>query len=102
MESFPFTQNVKYMQDYKDKFLSRYRTRWVEDRTGENGSPRALEVPIRAASEQEFAFQSAQANLSKMGYHVEDRTQLAMLRDKDEYEDALNIMSQARAYVHGM
>ena len=101
METYPFTLNVKYMEDYKDKFLSRYRTRWLKDKSRDSESPRELDLPLRAASEQEYAFQSVQANLSKMGIHIEDRSQLAMLCDKDEYEDALNIMAQARAYIQG-
>ena len=96
-----FTLNEKYLDDYKAKFLSRYRARWLEDKSRFDDRTRLLREIQSGGSEHASAFQSAQASLSQLGFHVEDEMDLNKLGEKDAYEDALDIMALARAYFHG-
>ena len=91
------------MDDYKAKFGSRYRARWLEDRSGSDDVVKTLQnlKTSGQSMSQSAALKNGLAFLSNLGVHVENPMEFTKLLPRDDYEDSLEIMSQVRAYFHG-
>ena len=91
------------LADYKDKFGSQYRARWLQERSTSNQTINMLQsLGTEQSLEHDSPIRRILADLSAMGISVENPMGLTSLLPKDEFEDSLEIMSSVRAYFHGM
>ncbi|KAL4248958.1 hypothetical protein ABKN59_007409 [Abortiporus biennis] len=95
------TLNTHYFKDYRDKFLSYYRAcRW--DRGGSNSLISELQnySPPSGYHPNQFndCTSKALSGLAGIGISGIEPTDLAKLLPADEYEPALHIMAEVRAY----
>lgn len=95
LEDRPFTLNTHYLADYKDKFLTYYRTcRYADTNTLLMDS---ISAPVAADS----AMGKTLAGLAEVGLTGVQPCDLPKLLPPDAMAPALGIMADVRAYFQG-
>jgi hypothetical protein len=110
IEKRAFTLNTHYYSDYKDKFLSYYRSCREKEENGplvqklQRYTRAGTNMGRQKAYSPEFqdAVSQVLALLPTIGLTGTQATDLARLLPPDPMEPALNIMASVRAYFQGM
>lgn len=92
----PWTQNDEYFFSCRDKFIKRYRMIY----RASSGS-QVAKLIYDTANGKHYAINDAIAALANLGIHNLGRLDLAKLLPADEYDPALEIMAEVRAYFQG-
>ncbi|KAF8145095.1 P-loop containing nucleoside triphosphate hydrolase protein [Mycena galopus ATCC 62051] len=88
VEQMPFTQNDQYLQTSTEKWLSRYKDELAEKR--ENNGEKAAKLSEKV--------NNALALLAELGYSGITSEDFGKLRQVDEFETEITVMSEVRGY----
>lgn len=102
LENTPYTNNTHYYNDYKEKYLAKYRL----ERTQCKGEARTLMQVIKDYNnDSDYApntiMNEVMGNLAHIGLTGVGADDLAKLLPTDPFEPALQIMASVRAYFQG-
>ena len=111
LEDRPFTMNNHYLSDYRNKFMSHYRSArelhqqpdvMKSIQSYSSSSPAARRLQVDHYSGQPIGVAKVMASLAEIGMNGIRPEDLARLLPSDKMEPALAIMAGVRAYFQGM
>lgn len=99
MEKNPFTRNDHYFADYRDKFLTHYKSLRRQD---SNTFVAQLDKGQSAVDEAfKQTLNTAMASIQGLGFHDFKPEDIPRLLPPDPCEAAIEIMADVRAYFQG-
>jgi hypothetical protein len=104
LEDRPFSLNMHYLADYRDKYLAYYKGAREQDCNPPNltHSLQTYSAPLPNSLSSLTGIAKVMAGLAEMGMSSVKPEDLAKLIPPDSMEPALRIMADVRAYFQGM